>query len=72
LRHEHGGFRREYVRAFAQRVEVDKDEIRLIGSKPALLQALIAASSGESAALDVRTSVLKWRARQDSNLLPQD
>lgn len=68
LRMEGGGYRRDHLRAFAQRVEVSDDEVRIMGSKSDLLQTLVAASSVESAAIGVRSSVLKWRTRQDSNL----
>ncbi|WP_234841408.1 recombinase family protein [Sinorhizobium meliloti] len=68
LRIEGGGYRRDHLRAFAQRVEVADDEVRIMGRKSDLLQSLVAASSGESAAFAVRSSVLKWRTRQDSNL----
>lgn len=68
LRIEGGGYRRDHLRAFAQRVEVADDEVRIMGRKLDLLQSLVAASSGESAAFAVRSSVLKWRTRQDSNL----
>ncbi len=70
LRIEGGGYRRDHLRAFAQRVEVADDEVRIMGRKSDLLQSLVAASSGKTAALPVRSSVLKWRTRQDSNLWP--
>ncbi len=68
MRIEGGGYRRDHLRAFAQRVEVADDAVRIMGSKSELLQSLVAASSGKSAASVVRSSVLKWRTRQDSNL----
>ncbi|WP_309761161.1 recombinase family protein [Agrobacterium pusense] len=68
MRIEGGGYRRDHLRVFAQRVEVADDEVRIMGSKSELLQSLVAASSGKSAASVVRSSVLKWRTRQDSNL----
>ena len=68
LKMEGGGYRRDHLRAFAQRVEVADDEVRIMGSKSELLQTLVAASCAESAATDVRSSVLKWRARHDSNV----
>lgn len=70
LRMEGGGYRRDHLRAFAQRVEVADDEVRIMGSKSELLQTLVAASSVESAAIGVRSSVLKWRTRHDSNVRP--
>ena len=68
LRLESGGYRRDHLRAFAQRVEVADDEVHIMGSKSELLRALVAASSVESAAFGVRSSVLKWRTRHDSNV----
>ncbi|MDH6269472.1 hypothetical protein M2360_004900 [Rhizobium sp. SG_E_25_P2] len=68
LRIEGGGYRRDHLRAFAQRVEVADDGVRIMGTKSNLLQSLVAASSGETAAFAVRSSVLEWRTRQDSNL----
>ena len=70
LRIEGGGYRRDHLRAFAQRVEVADDEVRIMGRKSDLLQTLVAASSGETAAFAVRSSVLKWRTRLDSNQWP--
>ena len=71
LRLEEGGYRREHLRALAQRVEVADDEVRIMGSKAELLRTLVAASSGKSAAIGVSGSVLKWRARRDSNPRPR-
>ena len=62
-----GGYRRDHLRALAQRVEVADKEVRIMGSKSELLRTLVAASSGKSAAFGVQSSVLKWRARRDSN-----
>jgi site-specific DNA recombinase len=56
------------LRALAQRVEVADKEVRIMGSKLQLLRTLVAASSVETAAFGVHSSVLKWRTRQDSNL----
>lgn len=44
-----GGYRRGHVRAFAQRVEVADDAIRIMGSKNTLLRTLVAAKGGKSA-----------------------
>ena len=68
LKMEGGGYRRDHLRAFAQRVEVADAEVRIMGSKSELLRTLVAASSGKSAAFGVHSSVLKWRARHDSNV----
>jgi site-specific DNA recombinase len=56
-----GGYRRDHVRALAQRVEVADHEVRIIGSTSNLLQTLTAASGVKSATPGVRSSVLKWR-----------
>lgn len=56
------------LRALAQRVEVADDEVRITGSKSELLRTLIAASSVETAAFGVQSSILKWRTRHDSNV----
>ena len=70
LRIEGGGYQRDHLRAFAQRVEVADDEVRIMGNKSDLLQTLVTAPSVETAAFALRSSVLKWRARQDSKLWP--
>jgi hypothetical protein len=67
LQLKNGGYRRDHLRALAQRVEVADREVRIMGTKSELLRTLVAASSGKSAAVGVRSSVLKWRARRDSN-----
>jgi site-specific DNA recombinase len=53
MRTESGGYRRDHLRALAQRVEVDADQVRIMGSKSALLRTLVAASSAKSAGLGV-------------------
>jgi site-specific DNA recombinase len=68
MRNEAGGYRRDHLRALAQRIEVDAKEVRIMGSKSVLLSTLVAASSAKSAMFGVPSSVPKWRARQDSNL----
>lgn len=68
IRLEGGGYRRDHLRALTQRVEVADKEVRIMGSKSELLRTLVAARGGQSAADGVRSSVLKWRTRQDSNL----
>ncbi|MGO3932168.1 hypothetical protein [Rhodopseudomonas pseudopalustris] len=64
--HQH--YRRDYLRALAQRVEVDAQELRTMGLKSELLRTLVAASSRKSAVFGVHSSVLKWRTRHDSNV----
>jgi hypothetical protein len=62
MRTESGGYRREHLRALAQRVEVDTKEVRIMGAKSVLLRTLVAASSAKSAGFGVPSSVPKWRA----------
>jgi site-specific DNA recombinase len=66
LRIDGGGYRRDHLRALAQRVEVADREVR-IGSKSNLLQTLIAAAGVKPVTPGVRSSVLKWRRGRDSN-----
>ena len=68
MRTESGGYRRDHLRALAQRIEVDQKELRIMGSKSALLGTLVAASSAKTAGFGVPSSVPKWRARHDSNV----
>jgi len=67
MRTENGGYRRDHLRALAQRVEVDRKEVRIMGSKSVLLRTLVAASSAKTAAFGVPSFIPKWRARRDSN-----
>lgn len=64
IRLEGGGYRRDHLRALAQRVEVADGEVRIMGSKSRLLQALVANGSVNS----VPIQGLKWRRGLDSNL----
>ena len=68
MRTDGGGYRRDHLRALAQRVEVDAKEVRIMGSKSVLLRTLVAASSVKTAGFCVPSFVPNWRARQDSNL----
>jgi len=61
IRIDGGGYRREHLRALAQRVEVADGEVRIMGSKGDLLRTLAAASGVKSATPGVRSSVLSWR-----------
>jgi site-specific DNA recombinase len=63
IRLENGGYRRDQLRALAQRVEVAEGEVRIMGSKTRLLQTLVA-GSGVNA---VPAQGLKWRRGWDSN-----
>ena len=57
MRIEGGGYRRDYLRALAQRVEVDAKELRIMGSKSELLRTLVAASSAKTTGFGVPSSV---------------
>ena len=67
MRLDGGGYRRDHLRALAQRVEVDDTEVRIIGSKTDLLRTLSATSSAKSAPFGVRTFVRNWRPLGESN-----
>ena len=67
MRTESGGYRRDHLRALAQRVEIDVKEVRILGSKSELLRTLVAASSAKTAGFGVPSFVPKWRAQGDSN-----
>jgi DNA invertase Pin-like site-specific DNA recombinase len=64
IRLEGGGYRRDHLRALAQRVEVAEGEVRIMGSKSRLLQTLVAGSGVNS----VPTQGLKWRRGRDFQL----
>lgn len=72
LRQEGGGYRRDHLRAFAQRVEVGEGHVRIMGSKGELLRALTSVSSGKSAGIGVPTLGLKWRRRGPPNSILPD
>jgi site-specific DNA recombinase len=63
-----GGYRRDHLRALAQRVEVADGEVSIIGSKSNLLRTLAAASGAQPATFAVRSSVPKWRPLRDAKL----
>lgn len=71
IRNEEGGYRRDHVRALAQRVELAADEVRVLGCKADLLQALVAGAA-ETKPGAVPSFVPKWCARRDSNPWPPD
>lgn len=71
MRLEGGGYRRDHLRALAQRVEVGAKEVRIIGSKGELLRTLTAVSGGKSAALGVPSLGLKWRKGCPPNSRPE-
>jgi hypothetical protein len=64
MRTESGGYRRDHLRALAQRVEVDAKEVRVM-AKSVLLRTLVAASSAKTAGFGVPSFVPKWHARRD-------
>jgi hypothetical protein len=51
-----------HLRALAQRVEVEANEVRIMGSKSVLLRTLVAASSAITAGFGVPSLLPKWRA----------
>ena len=53
---------------FAQRVEVDARDVRIMAAKSELPHTLVAVSGAKSTSFGVSSFVPKWRARQDSNL----
>jgi site-specific DNA recombinase len=57
MRTETGGYRRDHLRALAQRIEVDAKEVRIMGSKSVLLRTLVAASSAKTAGFGVPSFV---------------
>src|SRR3546814_18484386 len=58
IRLDGGGYRRDHLRALAQRVEVAAGEVRIVGSTSRLLQTLGAVTGGNA----VPTQGLKWRS----------
>ena len=62
IRLEGGGYRRDHLRALAQRVEVADGEVRIMGSKSRLFQIL-----AENGGNLVPRSIPKWRKGWDSN-----
>jgi len=61
LRGPNGGYRRDYLRAVAQRVEVAEGEVRIMGSKSQLLRTLAASQGVLPAMGGVPGSVPRWR-----------
>ena len=62
-------FRKAYVGSLVDRIEVDDCQIRIVGRKDVLEQAVLA--NGGSVP-GVRSFVRKWRTGQDSNPRPPD
>jgi site-specific DNA recombinase len=67
MRTESGSYRRDHLRALAQRVEVDTKEVRIMGSKSVLPRTLVAASSAKTADFGVTRFAPKWRAAADED-----
>jgi site-specific DNA recombinase len=61
MRLQGGGYRRDHLRALAQRVEVADKEVRIMGSKSDLLRTLAAASGAKPATPGVRDSEVAGR-----------
>jgi len=73
LKNQDGSYRRDHLRALAQRVEVaNASEVHISGSRTELLRTLIACAGVGSAEFRVHGFEPKWRARKDSNLRPPD
>ena len=72
MRTEGGGYRRDHLRALAQRVEVAESEVRIIGCKTNLLQVLAGRSGPGTKLGPVPSFVPKWCTRRDSNPWPPD
>jgi site-specific DNA recombinase len=62
-------FRKAYLGSIIDRVEVDDRQIRIVGRKDVLEQAIAADGAPVSG---VRSFVRKWRTGQDSNPRPPD
>ncbi|MHC5308027.1 recombinase family protein [Bartonella sp. LJL80] len=67
LREPSSGYRREHLRALAQRVEVGEGRVRIIGHKGNLLRALAGLSKEKTLQNQVPTFVPEWRRERDSN-----
>jgi len=61
MRTNAGGYRRDHLRALAQRVEVGLGEVRIMGSKTEVLRTLTASAGGKSAGFGVRSFIPNWR-----------
>lgn len=58
-------FRKAYLNALINRIEVDDTQIKIKGSKDLLEKAVLATQPGKVPSSQMST---KWRARKDSNL----
>ena len=59
-------FRKAWLQAIVDRVEVDADVIRIVGDKASLEAAIVGEAS--SATPGIRSSVRKWRTQHDLNV----
>ena len=62
-------FRKAYLGSLLDRIEVDDGEVRIVGRKEVLEQAVLATRQAEAG---VHSLVPNWRPRQDLNLRPSD
>jgi site-specific DNA recombinase len=62
-------FRRAYIRAVIDQVEVDDEEVRIVGRRSVLERLVM---GGGAIPAGVPSFVRKWRARNDSNVRPSD
>ena len=69
MRARDGAFRRDHLRALAQRVEVAERQVRIMGSRNELLRILASSNGLETAAHCVRIYVPGWRKGWDSTPL---
>ena len=67
IRLEGGGYRREHLRALAQRVDVAEREVHIGGSTYELLRTLTGTTEAKTPMKSVPISVPKWRRGRDSN-----
>ena len=62
-------FRKAYLQALINVIEVDDDQIRIKGSKDLLEKAVLASQQDQTGCSQMST---RWRAQEDSNLRPPD
>jgi site-specific DNA recombinase len=62
-------FRKAYLQALVNVIEIDDHQVRIKGSKELLEKAVLASQSGQPGCSQMST---RWRARKDSNLRPPD
>lgn len=72
IRKDDGAYRRNHVRALAQRILVNDGEVRIIGSKADLLQVLSGHEGPGTRKGRVPSLVPKWCTQLDSNQWPSD